>query len=533
LASLALVDGGATFSSSTIGAGHHTIVASYRGDLDFNPSISTPLVLDVAKSPTTVEAHPNRDAVPSGTHILITVRLSAPRPSLNVTGAVSISEGKTVLVQQMVTTSPVTMDVGSLPVGVHTLNVSYAGTGDFEASSDTVAVRVLAPTVSISGAAVLEGNSGTTTAPVVVQLSGPSTDTINVSYATHQQTAKEGEDFASANGTLTFLPGEVAKEIDLTVYGDTTTEDDETFLVTLSDVSNATIDSAAATVTILNDDIAYRTFFASTYATVAGRALTLDIYVPLNAQGALPLIIWIPSVAGYDPDPTIPPPLRETTRGYVVANVNYRGPSVAHFPAQVEDLQAAIGWLRTNAAQFGIDPDRIAVWGRGTGAHLAALLGAMNGSNGANAAQNNPAISDRVQAVIDWGGASDLRDLQSDSNAASCSTNFDDPASPESQLIGCEIGSCPEAAHAASPLAYVNSGSAPALIVHLANDCTVPAAQSQRLYDALRAVNVAATLQIIGGNPADYWRSPDALSTVERYLDAQFKEVPRRRAARH
>jgi hypothetical protein len=48
-------------------------------------------------------------------------------------------------------------------------------------------------------------------------------------------------------------------------------------------------------------------------------------------------------------------------------------------------------------------------------------------------------------------------------------------------------------------------------------------------------VNVAASLQIIGGNPAaDYWSSPDALSTVERYLDAQFKEVAvKRRAAHH
>ncbi len=60
-------------------------------------------------------------------------------------------------------------------------------------------------------------------------------------------------------------------------------------------------------------------------------------------------------------------------RGYVVASIEYRLSGEAPFPAQLLDLQEAVRFLRANAARFGIDPAKVALWGMSAGAQLAAL----------------------------------------------------------------------------------------------------------------------------------------------------------------
>ena len=110
------------------------------------------------------------------------------------------------------------------------------------------------PALSIGDVTVNEGNSGTTTMTFPVTLSKASRQTVSVSYATANGTATAPSDYASANGSLTYAPGETSKSIAVAVVADLAIEPDETLTVTLSGPVNATLARAAATGTIKNED---------------------------------------------------------------------------------------------------------------------------------------------------------------------------------------------------------------------------------------------------------------------------------------
>ncbi len=110
------------------------------------------------------------------------------------------------------------------------------------------------PTLSIGDASVTEGNSGTKTLTFSVSLSAAATSAVTVNYATANGTATAGSDYVAASGTLTFAAGTTSQTLAVTVNGDTTGEPNETFTVTLSSASGATLADASATGTLTNDD---------------------------------------------------------------------------------------------------------------------------------------------------------------------------------------------------------------------------------------------------------------------------------------
>ncbi|MFM8597821.1 MAG: glycosyl hydrolase family 18 protein, partial [Mycobacterium sp.] len=99
-----------------------------------------------------------------------------------------------------------------------------------------------------------EGNSGSSTARFTVSLSKAATTTVTVGYATANGTATAGQDYTAASGTVSFAPGVVSQQISVNVTGDTTVEPTETFTVTLTNPTGATLATATATGTITNDD---------------------------------------------------------------------------------------------------------------------------------------------------------------------------------------------------------------------------------------------------------------------------------------
>jgi len=112
------------------------------------------------------------------------------------------------------------------------------------------------PSLSISDASVSEGNSGTKVLTFTVTLSAASASTVTASWATSDGTATAGTDYVAGSNGLTFNAGETSKPIDVTINGDTDYEGDETFTVTLSNPSGATIAVGSGTGTITNDDAA-------------------------------------------------------------------------------------------------------------------------------------------------------------------------------------------------------------------------------------------------------------------------------------
>ena len=102
----------------------------------------------------------------------------------------------------------------------------------------------------------------------------------------------------------------------------------------------------------------------------------LDLYVP-KSDTPLPLVIWIHgggweqgSKAGGGPS------LDLLRHGYAVASINYRLSKQGIFPAQIEDCQAAVRWLRSHAEEYNLDPDHFGAWGASAGGHLVACCSA-------------------------------------------------------------------------------------------------------------------------------------------------------------
>ncbi|NCR10802.1 MAG: endo-1,3-1,4-beta-glycanase ExsH, partial [Microcystis aeruginosa LG13-11] len=111
------------------------------------------------------------------------------------------------------------------------------------------------PFLTISNPTIKENNSGTNNLIFKVTLSTTSTQTITVNYATANNTATAGSDYIAKTGTLTFTPGQISQDIIISVNGDTAIEPNETFLINLSNPSNALITDNQGLGTIINDDV--------------------------------------------------------------------------------------------------------------------------------------------------------------------------------------------------------------------------------------------------------------------------------------
>lgn len=108
--------------------------------------------------------------------------------------------------------------------------------------------------LSVADTSVVEGDAGAVTAAFTVTLAPTATTTVEVSYATADDTATAGVDYAPAGGTLTFIPGETQKVISVTVTGDIDDEPDETFILSLASLVNADLLDGVATGTIVDND---------------------------------------------------------------------------------------------------------------------------------------------------------------------------------------------------------------------------------------------------------------------------------------
>jgi len=194
----------------------------------------------------------------------------------------------------------------------------------------------------------------------------------------------------------------------------------------------------------------------------------------------------------------------------------------------VQDIKAAIRWLRGHSRDLNLDPTRVAVWGDAAGGQLAALTGVTCGVTPfePDVRDIGELPSDCVQAVIDWGGVADLESLGGApaDGSKSTPTGFSPPPTSDAgDFLGCEPAHCaPMLARLASPLAFVSATSPAFLIQHGEADAQVPSSQSQKLHDALRKVGASAELVVYPGIGHDFTRAgaPDAaaLQAVQNKL---------------
>lgn len=138
--------------------------------------------------------------------------------------------------------------------------------------------------IAVDDVQIVEGNAGLSFVEFTVSLSTVSTSTVTVQYATQNQTAASGDDYVSASGTLTFLPGETAQTVSVAVKGDVLDETDETFALQLSGATNAAIVDAVGVCLIQDDDQASLSISDTSLpegdsgTTQAHFVLSLDLY---------------------------------------------------------------------------------------------------------------------------------------------------------------------------------------------------------------------------------------------------------------
>lgn len=195
--------------------------------------------------------------------------------------------------------------------------------------------------------------------------------------------------------------------------------------------------------------------------------------------------------------------------GYVVATVSYRFAGEAPFPAQIQDVKAAIRFLRANAARYGIDPTRAVIFGQSAGGHLAALAAltcgvaalepparvvpnAPNVEVRASTAAGADTVSDCVQGGVAWFGVHDFaRQFVATASAGGDSSWM-------KRFAGCDAAGCAdEKLRAASPTSYVDAKDPPMLLMHGDADTTVRLEQSQELDAALRKAGVESRLTVV------------------------------------
>lgn len=175
---------------------------------------------------------------------------------------------------------------------------------------------------------------------------------------------------------------------------------------------------------------------------------------------------------------------RIVAAGFAVASSEYRLSGEARFPAQLDDVDAAIDWLHEHGSEYGVDSARLVLWGVSAGATLAALTGLRRRD---------------VRSVVDWFGPADLFAMaEQDTGEAPDQTR-------EARWLGAPAAELPDAARAASPVSQVHAAAPPFHISHGTGDTLVPFAQSAALARALSDVGVEVELRPVAGGQ-HFWR---------------------------
>ncbi len=211
------------------------------------------------------------------------------------------------------------------------------------------------------------------------------------------------------------------------------------------------------------------------YATRPGyRPLHLDLYRATGVNVPRPLVVVVHGGGWAHANPRVGAAFKDfpsvlaylVQRGYVVASIEYRLSGEAPFPAQVDDLEAALRFLRADSTRFGIDPARVGLWGLSAGAQIAAI----------QAVRCHP--PECAQALAGWFGAYDLAAYGAENPLADSVRAY----------LRCPVEGCAAADLAAgSPARRVDGGEPPVLLVHGLADVQLAASQSQRLAEAMQA----------------------------------------------
>jgi acetyl esterase/lipase len=211
----------------------------------------------------------------------------------------------------------------------------------------------------------------------------------------------------------------------------------------------------------------------------------MDLFYEETSQPAVrrPTVVLVGD-SGWGRLRTEPGPLASALvrSGFLVASANYDSDQT--FPGQLVDLRTAVRFLRSSAATLGVDADRIGVVGKGRGGYFTALLATADDTSGIGVGKE-AAVSSRIAAAVDIGGATDLAALSSDTTSTLAKTYM--PLFPATRVTAATW-------EARSPVSHVTTDDPPFLLLQdTASQKALPG-QMMRLRSRLASANVDATV---------------------------------------
>ncbi|GIG56596.1 hypothetical protein Lfu02_09680 [Longispora fulva] len=257
-----------------------------------------------------------------------------------------------------------------------------------------------------------------------------------------------------------------------------------------------------------------------TYATVEGRELPLDVWLPpRSAARPAPVVVAVHGGAFVSGQQGQYPKWNGwlNEHGYAVFDVQYRLAPPPRWNQAAGDVKCAIGWVRAHAEQYGIDPTRIVLMGESAGGTLALLAAYSVGD--AALPPSCPAPDSSVKAVVGLYPATDLVAGWHDNSLGGYTRDAVE------KFTGGTPGTAADAYRIASPVSYVRGKLPPTLLVHGEHDALVdPETQTVRLSVKLEAAGVPQELITLPMTDHGYdfqwggWGTQITRHALERFL---------------
>ncbi len=273
--------------------------------------------------------------------------------------------------------------------------------------------------------------------------------------------------------------------------------------------ANAQLDETSSFLAYVSNQ--YRVTPNVTYHVASNHENKLDLYIPRNASGPTPVLLYIHGGGwvGGAKEVNVLRILPYLEMGWAVVNIEYRLGAVARAPAAVEDGLCALRWVIRNAERYNLDTSRIVTSGNSAGGHLALTTGMIPASAGLDL--ECPGSEElKVAAIINWYGITDVGDLLDGPNMKSYAVEW--MGSLENRY---------EIAERVSPMTYVRAGLPPTLTIHGDADPTVPYQHALDLHQKLDAVGVPNTLFTVPGGRHggfDFEQTVLIFETIQRFL---------------
>ena len=256
-----------------------------------------------------------------------------------------------------------------------------------------------------------------------------------------------------------------------------------------------------------------------------GEPLTLDVLRPRSPNG---LGIVVVVSGGWRSDPSIirpwlvAPLLRRGYTVFALAHVSQPKASVAEIFA---DVSRGVRFVRTHAADYGIDPERIGVGGGSAGGHLALLLATRGGPGQADAADPVDRASSAVQAAAVFYPVTDL------TNLAGSTEDPGDGGPPRSYRAAfrqepVDMSTWRPLARELSPLHHVTASLPPTLIHHGDRDTLVTLDQSERFRDRAREAGVDVAVVTVRGGGHGWLTMPLDVMRFAAFFDRVLRPAP-------